>query len=346
MATGRNNDEDSEYHFSDSDEEVSYEVETESPKPAAASTKAGNLVANLSKSKRMLISIGVFFVLLFIVYKLVAPSPTTPSTEIKAASQAPSMAASPQVQQQQVAQVQQPQQLPPQAVTQQQAASQPQQLQPIVQQQPAMAQQPIQQPVVSAPPVQQQVQPIAQVAQTQQQPMQPQSMPALIPVQSSPSTQVTVPPSNTQPVMESDSEKLLNQLQAVYAQKLNDYVNQNKALQDQVQTLNTRVANMETQLNQLVQVLTRQSQSQGVGAPPNDTVPVVTQEAGSKVPYNVQAIIPGRAWLRSDNGETVTVTEGDVIKDLGRVTKIDPYDGVVQINTGSKMISLSYGNGG
>jgi hypothetical protein len=34
-----------------------------------------------------------------------------------------------------------------------------------------------------------------------------------------------------------------------------------------------------------------------------------------------------------------------MVRGLGRVTKIDPYDGVVEINTGNKIISLSYGNG-
>lgn len=62
-----------------------------------------------------------------------------------------------------------------------------------------------------------------------------------------------------------------------------------------------------------------------------------------KVIYTVQAIIPGRAWLKSETGETVTVAEGDVLKNYGRVTKIDPYDGVVDIDTGNKMITLSYG---
>lgn len=148
--------------------------------------------------------------------------------------------------------------------------------------------------------------------------------------------------------MSADSERLTNQLQADYAQKLTDYAAQNKALQDQVQTLNARVAGMETQMGQLIQVLTRQMQSQQNGGMMPPSAPQAQPQAAPaqdvKVGFNVQAIIPGRAWLRSDNGETVTVAEGDMIRDLGRVTKIDPYDGVVEINTGTRMISLAYGN--
>jgi hypothetical protein len=140
----------------------------------------------------------------------------------------------------------------------------------------------------------------------------------------------------------------MSQMQADYTQKLNDFSVQNKAMQEQLQTLNSRVAGMESQLNQLVQAVTRGGQGQPTsslenGRENNRQLPSIGPEI--KVAFSVQAIIPGRAWLRSDNGETVTVAEGDTIKGLGRVTKIDPYDGVVEVNTGNKVVSLSYGNG-
>lgn len=139
--------------------------------------------------------------------------------------------------------------------------------------------------------------------------------------------------------LQTQSEKLMNQLQADYSRKLNEYASQNRALQDQMQNLNARVAGMESQLTQLLQVLMRPHE-----AAREQKVPVA--EVEQRVTYNVQAIIPGRAWLKSQSGETVTVAEGDVVRDLGRITKIDPYDGVVEINTGNKVVALSYGNGG
>ena len=140
----------------------------------------------------------------------------------------------------------------------------------------------------------------------------------------------------------------MSQLQTEYTQKINDYAAQNKALQDQVQALNARVAGMEMQINHLVQALTHQNQPSTNLAPatmpsPRQFPPVGPEQ---KIAYSVQAIIPGRAWLRSESGEALTVTEGDTIKDLGRVVKIDPYDGVVEVNTGNKVVSLAYGNGG
>jgi intracellular multiplication protein IcmG len=183
------------------------------------------------------------------------------------------------------------------------------------------------------------------------------SLPAVIPVQSAvPTTYSTTQPTTTTVVqspantqasltgLTAESEKLMGLLQTQYTQQINEFSNQNKALQDQIQALTSRVSVMESQLNQLVQVLTRQHQNNSMITP---VVPQVQPQASEvKIAYNVQAIIPGRAWLKSDNGETVTVTEGDMIKGVGRVTKIDPYDGLVEINSGGKAVSLSYGNGG
>ncbi len=77
------NHEESEYHFSD--EEVNYEVEPETPKLAAQSKE--NFFNRLGRSKRMVISVIVFLILVFVVYKMVAPTSTTiPNTDISPAS--------------------------------------------------------------------------------------------------------------------------------------------------------------------------------------------------------------------------------------------------------------------
>ena len=355
--------EESEYHFSD--EEVSYEVETESPKTAPSASEPKESILNrLTGSKRMIISLVVFLALVFIVYKMVAPGPAAvPGTDIApatAATTTTTTTTSPMAQQQpQVQQATQPQtmpaapvqQLPTSPMTQQQAAipytaPQPQAVPGAMPAQPGVA--PAMVPVTAQ---QQSIQ--AQVQQPQSQypaTMAPasQAMSGVEPMQSS-----TVPVSGQQPViapavtptdanvaaLANENERLAAQLQSEYNQKLNDYAAQNKNLQDQMQSLNARVASMETQMNQLIQALTRQIQNQV------DQTAAQGRIVDTKTAYNVQAIIPGRAWLRADNGETITVAEGDVIKDLGRVTKIDPYDGIVEINTGSKTISLSYGGG-
>ena len=49
---------------------------------------------------------------------------------------------------------------------------------------------------------------------------------------------------------------------------------------------------------------------------------------------SVHAIIPGRAWLKSKDGSTITVTEGDSLERYGKVLVIDASNGVVITSSG------------
>lgn len=353
--------EDSEYHFSD--EDVSYEVETESSKPAHAPSNSGGLLARVTQSKRMLISVGVFVALVFVVYKMVAPTATNVATDITtpvASNQNSNSAAM----QQQV-----PQAAPKAPVTAQTdqttaapAMSSPSPAVEVAVNPPADAN--------TAPPVAPNTPP-----EVAAQPQAVASMPPVIAVQppqnNAPTTNTATTTTTTvsnaatsqaaapalSPTdaaiakLSATNEQLMMQLQSDYTQKINDYATQNKLLQDQMQALSNRVSTMEAQLTQLIQALTPQSPAQSSNQTqtlaPGSLVPEKPSVSAAEVKsaYTVQAVIPGRAWLRSENGEAITVAEGDTIKDLGRVTKIDPYDGVVEVNTGKKTLSLSYGNG-
>jgi len=206
----------------------------------------------------------------------------------------------------------------------------------------------------------QQTQPIANTAMQAQQPQQPvmqqpTQMPApgqaAMPVQNIALDQTQAaqptPPSTD---LNANANQAMQQLQVEYQQKLNDYSVQNKAILDQLQALASKVAAIENQMNQLTQNIARPNPLLGPSsnaAPTAAPAPAAAaDDSAPRISYNVQAIIPGRAWLKSDNGETVTVAEGDVVRDLGRISKIDPYDGVVEINTGNKTVTLSYGNVG
>lgn len=150
--------------------------------------------------------------------------------------------------------------------------------------------------------------------------------------------------------MNDERQRLVAELQAQYVQSISEFNARNQNLQNQVQSLNNRVASMENELNQLVRALTQQNQMgvrpQAPTSPPQTVSRTVDREPPPRINYSVQAIIPGRAWLRTAGGETVTVAEGDTLRNIGKISKIDPYDGIVEINTGSKNITLSYGNGG
>lgn len=403
----------SEYHFSDDDgsfdtlEPEVTETAPEEPAVHAEEKKPLGFKGFNAQTKRMAISAAVFVGLVFIVYKMVAPSTQTLPTRITP----PVTAASTEKPMQQMSQSQPvtaennqqpPAATPPVSVPVQPTVAQntppamvptsmqpaAPQSQPVLQsaiapntnamvpgQMPSAQNQPVTQPMAmptsqpqpTAPGVAMNMngQPTTpqQVQQTQEANAGLPGMPAVIEVQSTPPPtnyaagqmpQSVMPLSPTDQKMadiQASNEKLINELQSDYSQKINEFETQNKNLTDQVQTLNTKISSLESQLTQLVQALSQKALSQQQAAPQQQPKQNVESEAKEVQPaehlaYNVQAIIPGRAWLRGDNGDTVTVAEGDSVKNLGRVTKIDPYDGIVEINTGRKVVSLSYGTSG
>ncbi|MEO8401545.1 MAG: hypothetical protein ABI597_07090 [Gammaproteobacteria bacterium] len=329
-----------EYHFSD--DQVNYEMEgdaTSKDGTAASAIPAGDLTQKLKQHRRIAVGIVVFIVLIGIVYKLVVPSSSAPSTEFS----------------QQTA----PSTVPPKMVTKAPPA-------------PSTAM-----PNVAAP-----TQPPVAEAQPQQVPPPPQTMPMAQPAQQP--TEITAPPAavtgvapqqqvpidqpamQTQPVasappnvtttvttdsnvnksaldrigtLEQQNLAMMNMLQTQFAQKMTDTEAQNTQMRTQVQELNARVSSMEVAFHQLTKILRGMHEA---GVPSTPPARVIQPKTG----YTVQAIIPGRAWLKTDAGDTVTVAEGDVLKGLGRITKIDPYDGIVDIDNGNKMITLSYGVSG
>lgn len=325
-----------EYHFSD--DQVNYEMDgdaTSKDGAVASAAPAGDLTQKLKQHRRIAIGIVVFIVLIGIVYKLFVPSSSAPSTEfsqqtvpstvppkvITKAPPAPSTVPAAPVQQPQVAQAQ-PQQVPP-----------PSQTMPMAQ--------PVQQPTqITAPPA------VAEVAPQQPAPVDQSAMQAQ-PVTSAPpmtTTTVTTDSNVNKSVLdrigtlEQQNLAMMNMMQTQFAQKMTDTEAQNTQMRTQVQELNARVSSMEVAFHQLTKILRGMHE----GVPSTPTTRVIQPKTG----YTVQAIIPGRAWLKTDAGDTVTVAEGDVLKGLGRITKIDPYDGIVDIDNGNKMVTLSYGVSG
>lgn len=54
--------------------------------------------------------------------------------------------------------------------------------------------------------------------------------------------------------------------------------------------------------------------------------------------YVIQAIIPGRAWLRSSEGETLTVRIGSRLSGFGKVKLIDAEQGQVLMSSGKRLM--------
>ena len=112
-------------------------------------------------------------------------------------------------------------------------------------------------------------------------------------------------------------------------------------LQDTTQSLQASIVNINSQLSQLNTALTtltnqmqvqenRWSQLQKKQQKKPMPKPVVKQET-----YQTLAVIPGRAWLKSSKGATITVGVGTVVPGYGKVVMIDTQSGSVVTESGS-----------
>ncbi|MDX1900924.1 MAG: hypothetical protein SFW66_02840 [Gammaproteobacteria bacterium] len=152
--------------------------------------------------------------------------------------------------------------------------------------------------------------------------------------------------------LEQQNAAVMNLLQTQFVQKINDADTQRSQMRNQMHELESHVDAMEAAFHQLTQLI--QGSKGHVTQTKNNTLPtgisVAQAENAEQQPattgYSVQAIIPGRAWLKSDSGDTVTVADGDTLKGVGKIVRIDPYDGIVSIDTGKKTITLTYGMAG
>jgi hypothetical protein len=333
--------EDGEYHFSD--DQANYEMEPEiTPKTAApGAPKPAPISADTAKSmRRPVIGVIVFALVIFLVYKIISPSSNVPATDfsqntststksmttrqplekttvVTTTTTAPARVAAPTPPVTTVTTVT----TPPAPVQQQQVT------------------QPIQTTTMTTQPL----------------PMQQQAAPELSSAQASSAIDKLIQ-------LQDQNTKLITQYQTESAQKIAEYEAQNNELQGKLQDMALRINALETTITHLTKALQDTRGGAGLAGNLSNGGPVTNgARAGEmadnggqtvvmarpmlmpKSAYSVQAIIPGRAWLKSDNGETVTVAEGDILKNYGKIIKIDPYDGVVQIDAGGKTVTLSYG---
>lgn len=115
----------------------------------------------------------------------------------------------------------------------------------------------------------------------------------------------------------------LEQNRLASQQVLNDLQQQVAANTKQIEAMQTQLYGIDKSLLMLAQRLQPKTAAVPVKAKP--ALPV----------YYVKAIVPGRAWLGSQNGSAViTVSPGDTLGAYGRVTNIDPDTGTVGTTSG------------
>lgn len=118
-----------------------------------------------------------------------------------------------------------------------------------------------------------------------------------------------------------------------------------KQIQSQMSQLESSVSNAqntEQQLNQSVNELMQRVQALTAKVDAKPKLVEHTKPAGPTVQYHLIAVVPGRAWIESSDGDQMTVRVGDYIKQYGVVKAIDAKKGFVMThdgNLGSKLIN-------
>ena len=132
-----------------------------------------------------------------------------------------------------------------------------------------------------------------------------------------------------------------------YAERLDDYndsVNIRlrriesglRNITDDMDDLNRNMGHVGDKIhavNGIVQQMSDQFHSLGDSADA-ERQGLARQEKFSNPSLNVHAIIPGRAWLKKRDGGIITITEGDMLGEYGKVLAIDAPTGAVITSSG------------
>lgn len=116
---------------------------------------------------------------------------------------------------------------------------------------------------------------------------------------------------------------------------LNSVKNSVDNLQTNIESLNLKLSDLNKNIaNLTLQLETQQQQLVAMLKKPKKRVRKAKRVIRPQISYAIQAIIPGRAWLMSSNGTTITVSEGSSVPGFGRVKLIDPHQGKVMMSSG------------
>lgn len=115
-------------------------------------------------------------------------------------------------------------------------------------------------------------------------------------------------------------------------------------LEQQIQQFNDRIDRMQDDVGQVNQDVMKVSQNvrglstdvKRIGEPIADQhkTDLAKTEMFANPKFSVHAIIPGRAWLKNQAGNTMTVTEGDNLDQYGKILAIDAPNSAVVTSSG------------
>ncbi len=100
------------------------------------------------------------------------------------------------------------------------------------------------------------------------------------------------------------------------------------ALQESVGALNGSLTDLSSQMTDVLNKIP-------VKAVPRPKAAVITPVAPPRPVFSIRALVPGRAWLQSNDGQSITVIDGDQVPGYGSVQDIDLNAGQVVLSDGT-----------
>ncbi len=142
-----------------------------------------------------------------------------------------------------------------------------------------------------------------------------------------------------------DTQPNLNSKSDITSSRLDSLAQGQLGIQSALQALDSQLSGMQTTLANLGSQLTQvNDEIQSLHAAQetliqNQVKPVKKvaekKKEAPKAIYYVRAIIPGRVWLTTQEGSTLTLGTGDKLPGYGLVDSINPEQGTVTLNSGA-----------
>ena len=151
---------------------------------------------------------------------------------------------------------------------------------------------------------------------------------------------MTSPASQTQTTM-SDLAKAVGQVQSS-SNDINQKLTQNdtrmNSVEQQISGLNTSLSQLQSGLSEVKSNLVQtQALEKQIKYYKRQLNVLTARKIRLRKQYFVQAVVPGRAWLRGADGTARTIAVGDSLSGYGKIRTIDPFSGTVTTSTGVKI---------
>jgi intracellular multiplication protein IcmG len=148
-----------------------------------------------------------------------------------------------------------------------------------------------------------------------------------------PTAPMPVAATNQMPVA---AESVVNRLNTLEQQinteqsNLASVSNQINDLQSSISNVDSKISSLTASLQAMADIVAKQQASLAAKQAKQKAI-----NAAPKPIYYVKAMVPGRAWITTGNGETLTVSLGNNLPGYGRVEVIDPTQGTLITSSGA-----------